>query len=371
VEDGIVGTVQLVAEHEMDKFQTPIPRSIRIVFEVVGDTLSAATTVSNRAADTIARILCFQAGGAYVSPRIIAAMDVTPGLDRREYHQWLYNVTLAAPTREIQVPHVEILAHSLGARDAPEREAVVRALKWYTDALTETNAIDRFFKAWIGLESIGRVLDRRVHKDGWHECKKCLGELNKRKKDSPNDRGIRHLFSACGIDSMVFEKLRIARHKLVHADKPLSQVVASISPYVEVTVKALASGILTASAPPSIQASSREAYEPPPAEDGGADARLSMTLLTSDPNAWGELADKMSVDVDLVTSSLSTGVYAGNASIHATGDLPCEVEDYTTLSLRDGTHGVKLVVPPVPDEFHVFKVKKDRHGKEISRIKVR
>jgi hypothetical protein len=368
---GVAGSVQFVEEHSDDAFGTEVPGSIRIVFETAGESVDEIRAIADTAADIIARLLCFQAGGGFALPRPLSALDVTPGVERRMYHQWLYGILEARPTRRIDLTSVEILAHSFGARDQRIRDACARALKWYTDALNEVTLVDRFTKAWIGLECIGKLLEARAHKAGWEQCKVCVRDQTRNRKDKEQDRGIRHVLSVVETKKPIFDPLKIARHKIVHGDWTLEKVQSIVNPHAEQVVAALAAGILSASAPPNVTAKSREAYGPEPPKDRGADARLDIELLSVDPNVWGELSDKVKVSVELVGSSFSKDIYHGETNIRAVGDIPCELGRYQIVSLREGDSGMELTIPLEPKQLKIERVRVNRSGQEVISTEVR
>lgn len=339
---GAPSRVQLVEEEQDDEAGLSVHKAIRFVFDLTTDTPQEALGIAELAADSVARIIGFQAGSPYVAPRVIAMLNVTPGIRRREYRQWCYDLIATKPTRPILVPDVEITAHSLQSRDLREREAVLRGMKWYTDALFERDPMDRFLNAWIGLECIGLAIDSRVHARGWQSCQICRGELQhrgelrQRKKDSKSERGVRHMLSVVQPNDVgLYERLVVARHKLVHGDWTLDRVRQLVGADTDAPVVALVRGVLTVVAPPGVEAGSRQALVPTPQIRRGADVSVSLDVLSDDPDVLGQLIDLLYVNVQVRSSSFQEDLYRVDAAIEVHGSFAAPVEGMTVQSERE------------------------------------
>jgi hypothetical protein len=343
------GGVQLVGEWKEDEFGTPMPSSTRIVVEVSADGVEEATEQGLKTAERVARVMQFQAGVPHMPVEPIAALDVTPGKTQRQYSQWLYGVVPARPARQVTVSSVETTAHAIGQRAAGDREAILRGLKWYTDALNEPDPVDRFLKAWVGLESIGAPLNRRAHKSGWRSCKKCLGSEASRQADFKQERGIRHVFSVVEPEMpFAFDTLKKARNKLVHSEWTLERVRAEVEPLVSETLQVLGSGLLTALAPEGTSAGTRDALVPMEGAPSALDAQLTVTIPLADPNGWDELFEKFDVTPELKSSTRVDGVYKADAGVHIVTVSPCPIENMTVVSRRRAEDGIELTIDRHP-----------------------
>lgn len=361
----LASPVQLVAEYDRDEFGTPEPRAIRIAFEIAANSADDAAERGYRVADLVWRVIAFQAGAPYVRPVAVALLDVTPGLSHRFYRQWCYRPELGKPTREIMVSEIEATAFSLAHRLDRERDAIMLGLKWYTDALTEHDALDRFLKAWVGLESIGAIINRRSHGSGWRTCRKCLGDAQAREKDEKQERGIRHVFSVTASQTPhLFDTLRRARNKLVHAEWGLTRVRQAIEPHADLATLVLTRGLLTAIAPPGVSAGSREAFEPALPSDPAVFC-VSLDLLTSDPNTWGELSDKLNVKTHKVSSETRDGQYRARAKFDIHGEFPCDFENLRLEAHGARGNAVVLEVDDAPELFEVYQVRPDGSAHRI------
>ncbi len=362
---GLASPVQLVAEYDQDEFGTPESRAIRIAFEIAANSADEAAERAYHAADLVGRVIGFQTGAPYVRPSVVALLDVTPGLSHRFYRQWCYRPELGKPTREIMVSEIEATAHSLAARSDRERDAITLGLKWYTDSLTEHDLLDRFLKAWVGLESIGPIINRRAHRGGWRNCDKCLGDAQARENDDRQERGIRHVFSAAESEIPdLFDSLKKARNKLVHAEWGLARVRGAIEPHAALTTNVLARGLLTAIAPPGVSAGSREAFEPALPSDPAVFS-ISLDLLTHDPNAWGELTDKLTVEFHKVSSEVRNGQYRARGKFDIRGEFPCDFENLRFEAHRARGDAVVLEVDDAPELFEVYEVRGDGSTRRI------
>lgn len=179
---GVVDSVHFVAETTRDQYGTVVPKAMRVAFEVTAASEEEAVQLGDRAIDPIARVFFFLSGSPYTMPRLVALLDSTPGKSKRRYQQWCFDMVQAEPNRQIALNIAEISAHALGRRDEADRDRILRSLKWYTDGLLEVEPVDRFLKAWFSLENVGPIINRRVHKSGWSNCQKCLGELADRQR---------------------------------------------------------------------------------------------------------------------------------------------------------------------------------------------
>ena len=354
---GVASDVQFAAEYGEDPAGTPIPTSIRFAFELAAESAEEAAWRAEEVAETIGRIIAFQAGAAYARPLPVALVDATPGLTRRLYRQWCYDVLPARPSRPILTSDLETTAHSLGHRTDLERDPILRGLKWYTDALYERSVVDRFVKAWVGLESIGAILNRRTHRSGWRNCRKCLGSTEDREKDERQERGIRHLFSVHQPSLPdLFGDLKRARNKLVHGEWSIGRVVRVIHPHVETTLDVLARGLLTALAPHGAVAGTRQALQPLRVVTNTADSVVSVTLTAPRPNDIGELRDFFDVEFDLRSSNEGPDGYYVQGGYTINGALPCRFDDFRVQSARTSEDGIVVTTAEQPEVLEIHEV---------------
>lgn len=358
--DSSVSAVQLVSEYGQDNHGTPQFRSIRVVVELFAENAEIAVEIGSRVTDVVTRVMEFQVGARHQPSRVVALWDATPGIDRRIFKQWAYDLLVHPSSRVLHIPELQVPLNSLEAQSPKDTTSIMRGIKWYTDALAEPETIDRFLKLWVGLESIGSILNRRFHPGGWAICKRCLGKESNRQRDERPERGIRHLFSVADPNKpQIFDALRLARNKLVHSEWELSRVMAIVDPLLESAAKALGSGLLTVLAPSSAAQDSRDAAEPLSPLGERADFSVTTEALSDNPDSIGELTDTLVFDVEITESEEVDLQYQCKVNLRVEGAFPFDVTEFVPQSehtLADGivvdmtnaSHTAEVVRVPNP-----------------------
>jgi hypothetical protein len=355
--DPSVTGVQVVAEYKKDQHGTPYWSSSRIVVELSATDESDALRRTQGVADEIARVMEFQAGAPHVRPIVIALWDASPGIVVRTYKQWAHDLVMHPSSRLLHPPEIQIHLDSLSHQSEKNASEVQRAIKWYTDGLSEVDPLDRFLKFWVGLESIGAILNRKLHKSGWAACKRCLGDMLERTRDEKQERGMRHVFSE--VDPTrpdLFDQLRVARNKLIHSEWDLKRIKAAIEPAVVTTGTVLGRSVLTALAPVGLTVS-REAYEPMRVTANDADLAVVLEIRHSDRNAIGELSDFLNISASVPKSWLEGPVYACEVQLHIEGAFPpgidIDVSTYKVEPIKAAEDGVEFKDIPGSSSLYV------------------
>ena len=355
--------IQMVAEYTTDEFGTSVPQNTRIVIEVTADSCDNAAAKATPIVGTVARVMSFQTGSPHAVPRIIALLEATPGVSRRLYRQWCYDTAGLKPIRPLPVSELETVLDTLAKRDEKERDAIVRSFSWYTDALGENDMIERFLKMWVGLESVGPIINRRAHRSGWHRCKKCIGDEGARRRDNQSERGMRHAFSVVDPGKpRAFDGLKRARNKLVHGEWPLDRVRKEISPFERLATEVLAGSILAALAGADAPVGSRTALMPTNEPGDGPDISISVEIESPDPTVWGQLEDKLTVTAKLESSWQSPDGYRVKAGYEIEGEFPCEFDrdSFKITSHRLDPDGVQIEVADRPREINVNEKSREK-----------
>jgi hypothetical protein len=150
-----------------------IPWHRGMMFEVTLSADAIDQAVENaRGEAEIAATLMAAAARAPVGPaRPVLAVDVTPGLEDREFLQWIYGgpiivgKTVVTP-RAFGAFHDPLLGEG-GAVTNNRRllERVLLSLSWYRFALDETDALTRFLHLWLAVEALEPLLADHFERD--------------------------------------------------------------------------------------------------------------------------------------------------------------------------------------------------------------
>jgi len=226
-----------------DSWTTAFPRvhqGLQAEIELWAPSLKEAVKEGNGKTEFVLTLLSFStwAESEPLFPHV--AYDITPGITKREFIQFIHNIGLPIKAeRDLEVPCFLRLLQAV-ERNASDR--IARAMRWFRKSLlVEPDPFDEFICLWSGLECLNSPLQKL-----WgvpselRKCRKCGYQMQ-----IPSAVGIKELLTQHYPGSIDFYRdVRAIRAQLLHGFGDLGELRQRIESVIPQLRNALAKAIL-------------------------------------------------------------------------------------------------------------------------------
>lgn len=203
---------------------------VTLVAEVVAASRPRAEDAALSAAARLIELLSLYSGSPLEKPilRRLALTGNQGGL--LEQHVYFYEGEPDnLPRIYLDFDELKRLVSWISNANEQDRDKVDLAARWYGMSVSAGDSLDAYLAAWIGLESIGAALDRKVHTSGAKaRCPVCRNPAG-----IERDRkfaGIQHIMQITApvlLDSFSVQQLASVRNQIAHGLTPARKLRAT------------------------------------------------------------------------------------------------------------------------------------------------
>lgn len=250
---------------EEDQFKEKRPAGLAVTVEFEAGEREAAEDKALEVGLKLSEIVSLYSGSPLSKPLIGKLARIGPSDGIFEQHQYFYSAEYnRLPRIEMDKPNFQTLLKWFGVENSADTYRMELAARWYGVAVGSSDPLDGYLASWIGLESIGPVIDSRFHPNGpkasCRVCKNKAGKDRDRKK-----AGIEHMVRLAApevFESHSIDDLANIRDQIAHGlaePKDLRNVAAIL---LQDLILVLGVAILTAARPESAKPGSGKAALP-------------------------------------------------------------------------------------------------------------
>ncbi|MBI4329406.1 MAG: hypothetical protein HY685_06040 [Chloroflexi bacterium] len=237
----------------------------------------------------LSEVVSLYSGSPLNPPRLnkLARVGFSEGI--WEQHEYFYLSELdRLPQIKVNVMDFEKLLDWFACLQPGEAYHSELAARWYGMAVGATDPLDGYLAAWIGLESIGPVIDKRFHQNGPKAaCKTCSNQPGKdRDRGSAGIEHVVRLVAPEILSSRSMSNLATIRHQIAHGRAPADELRNAASQLVPDLILVLGVAVLTGTRPQEYKPGSGKAALPRDYEmrpDARASLRSSIELANYRP----------------------------------------------------------------------------------------
>ena len=236
-----------------DPRDTLEPLGLRLIAELDAHNVEAAEDRSiGLVALRFAQIVAAYSGSPLSTPRLVRLGRVGESDGLLEQFDYYYlQGARSLPRVMLRPDGLEKLLSWFGGLVQPDLSRLELAARWYGTSLGAQDALDGYLSVWIGLESVGPILDKRVHKSGPKvRCGICANPSGIDR--IRGDAGIEHAIQETThelLEGRSLKDLKDIRHSIVHTLKPAASLRSEAEGLLPDLQLSLIFAILTAARP--------------------------------------------------------------------------------------------------------------------------
>lgn len=249
-----------------DSHGIPEPKGLRLIAEFDAPDVEAA---EDKAIDVIglrfAQVLAAFSGSPLSSPRLVRLGRVGESDRLLEQLDYYYLEGALALPRVMLISYgLERLLGWFGELEQPDLSRLELAARWYGTSLGSQDPLDGYLSVWIGLESAGPILHKRVHKFGPKvRCATCENESGVDR--DRRDAGIEHSIKTTAPELLTgrsLQELKDIRNGIAHGLRSADSLRPEAEELLPDLQLGLINAILTAARPDSSAPGSGKAMLP-------------------------------------------------------------------------------------------------------------
>lgn len=263
---------------ESDHLGTSQPIGFRLTVELEALDRERAENAALSAGRQFAQVAAAYSGSPLETPRLnrLGQVGASDGL-LEQFNYYYLDGAAALPRAFLRSYKMEKLLMWFGDLDEKTAYRLELAARWYGMSLSAQDPVDGYLSGWIGLESVGPALSRKVHVSGTKaRCDVCQNQPGIAR--NTGSAGIEHAIQETAPELLTchsVKELRDIRNDIAHGLKPSENIRLEGERWLPDLQLALIFAILTAARPDTSDLRSGSAllprdYKPYP------DARISV-----------------------------------------------------------------------------------------------
>lgn len=177
--------------------------------------ISYIYSISKRIIDQIS----FVSGMPVNDMKIIKIIDITDGVEMRQYVHFFYHKLDKVSANELNLNKFKKIVKAFDAIDTKRRPRIDRAIHWYGKAISEEEPLDRLVYIWTSFETLNPFFQDIYNAHEVSKCPNCGYEsVNK------TTASIKNFFEKEIRNTEIYSKARKYRNSLLHGFEDLDKI---------------------------------------------------------------------------------------------------------------------------------------------------
>ena len=249
---------------EMDELGITRPVGVRLVVEFEATNIEDAEDKALMVGLRFGQVVTVYAGSPLSVPRLERVARVGPREGVFEQYNYYYvEGPDALPQVQLLPDELERLLSWFAVLNERVHERLELAARWYGMSVGAQDPLDGYLSVWIGLESMGPVLNERVHPEGQRAaCVVCGNQPGRRDR---GEAGIQHAIKQVApelLEGRDLQDLANVRNDIAHGLEAAGSLRISADQLLADLQLALIFGIITAARPTTSAPGSGKAILP-------------------------------------------------------------------------------------------------------------